>query len=72
MKRRDEVAAVEFGRKLLGDAGDRATERYDWGARGVHVVHVRRVVTEAEEAQLPAWFMACTAIDHAGMQPLVL
>ncbi len=72
MKRRDEAEAVKFGRKLLGNAGDRATERLDWGSRGVHVVHVRRAVTDEEAARLPAWFLSCPAVDPAGMRPLVL
>lgn len=72
MKKRDEVEAVELGRRILGPVGTLAAERLDWGCQGVHVVHVRRPVTDAEQALLPAWFLACPAIDLAGTRPLVL
>lgn len=57
----------------FGPCGVAGQERLDWGnAGGVHVVHVRRPVNDAEQALLPAWFLACPAIDLAGMRPLVL
>ncbi len=76
MKKRDEREAVELGRRLLGGAnggvGILSTERLDWGCEGVHVVHVRRAVTDRESARLPEWFLACPAIEMAGTRPLVL
>lgn len=73
MRKRDEREAVELGRKILGSAGDAPTERLDWGrGGGVHVVHVRRALTEDEAAALPEWFLSCPAIDLAGMNPLTL
>lgn len=71
MRRRDEREAVELGRRILGPVGDAARERLDWGAgAGLHVVHVRRPVRDDEP--LPDWFLACPAIDLAGMNPLTL
>ena len=73
MRKRDEREAVAIGRVILGPGGDAARERLDRGAGGgVHVVHVRRPVRDDEHALLPAWFLACPAIDLAGMNPLTL
>lgn len=73
MKPRQQRAAVDLGRRVLGPAGDVAGERYDWGEHsGVYVVHVRRPVAERELALLPPAFLACPAIDRAGLRPLVL
>ena len=73
MTPREEVAAVRIGQRILGPVGDWSRERLDWGASaGVHVVHVRRPVTDAELRVLPGWFLACPAIDLAGMNPLKL
>lgn len=73
MKRRDEREAVAIGRRILGPVGDLVSERLDWGnAGGVHVVHVRRRVTDEEHGLLPAWFLACPAIHQAGTNPLTL
>lgn len=72
MRKRDEREAVEIGRKILGPCGDPRGERLDWGAQGVHVVHVRRPVTDAENSMLPAWFLDTPATNRAGFNPLVL
>jgi len=73
MRKRDEREAVELGRRILGPAGAASRARYDWGAGGgVHVVHVRRPLRDDEHARLPDWFLACPAIDLAGMNPLSL
>lgn len=72
MKKRDEREAVEIGRKILGPCGAAKTERLDWGAAGVHVVHVRRALRDDEHARLPAWFLACPATNMAGFNPLIL
>ena len=72
MKPRDEREAVDIGRRILGPAGQ-PLERLDWGnAGGVHVVHVRRPITDAVQALLPAWFLERPPIDLAGMRPLIL
>ena len=73
MSPRDEREAIGLGRRILGPCGDVARERLDWGAgAGLHVVHVRRPLRDDEHAQLPEWFIACPAIDLAGVRPLVL
>ncbi len=71
MKERHERAGVALGRFALGNVGEVEREQYAWGnAGGPHVIHVRRPVTLAEEASLPAWFLACEATDRAGGRPL--
>lgn len=75
MTRAQKVSAVAIGRWLLDGVGDPDPKRdslMKGAGLGVYVVHVRRAVTAAEEAVLPAWFMESKPTDRAGGEPLCL